>query len=56
MSRPQKIHKPLKGGFNEILDAVAIGSGKGKQTAKTLVEQSPITKRDHPSPSKPEKS
>jgi hypothetical protein len=36
MSRPQKIHKPLEGGFNEILCAVAIGSGKGKATALAL--------------------
>ena len=33
MSRPQKLHKPLKGGFNEILGAVAIGKGKAKRAA-----------------------
>jgi hypothetical protein len=31
MSRPQKIHPPLKGDFSEILAAVAMGGGKGKQ-------------------------
>jgi hypothetical protein len=38
MSRPQKIHKPLKGGFNTILGAVAMGSGVGKRTAKKLAD------------------
>jgi hypothetical protein len=47
MSRPQKMHKPLKGGFNEILSAIAIGDGKGKKTVLMLREQ----KRE----SKPEK-
>ena len=36
MSRPQKIHKPLKGGFVNILAAVAMGSGNGKRVAKQL--------------------
>jgi hypothetical protein len=51
MSRPRKMHKPLTGGFNEILAAVAIGKGKGKRTAVELqrgadnrqVIQSPTT-------------
>lgn len=33
MSRPQKMHKPLKGNFNSILGAIAIGSGAGKRAA-----------------------
>jgi len=33
MSRPQKMHKPLKGGFDEILGAVALGKGKAKRAA-----------------------
>jgi hypothetical protein len=31
MSRPQKIHKPLMGGFANILKAVADGSGVPKK-------------------------
>jgi hypothetical protein len=31
MSRPQKIHPPLKGGFANILMAVADGSGVSKK-------------------------
>jgi hypothetical protein len=36
MSRPQKIIPPVKGSFNNILRAVAMGSGKGKQASKEL--------------------
>jgi hypothetical protein len=36
MSRPQKMHKPIKGKFNNILAAVAMGSGKGKTAAHAL--------------------
>ena len=36
MSRPRKIHKPLKGSFNEVLAAVGMGSGPGKRAAKEL--------------------
>jgi hypothetical protein len=31
MSRPQKLHKPLKGDFNSILAAVAMGHGTSKK-------------------------
>ena len=34
MSRPRKMHKPLKGGFNNILSAIAAGTGPGKRAAK----------------------
>jgi hypothetical protein len=27
MSRPQKMHKPLKGGFTQIINAIADGKG-----------------------------
>jgi hypothetical protein len=43
MSRPQKIIPPIKGSFNDILKAVAMGSGKGKRAAKELA-RSPIIK------------
>ena len=36
MSRPQKIIPPIKGDFNSILSAVAMGSGKGKRAAIRL--------------------
>jgi len=38
MSRPQKIHKPIKGAFNNILAAVAHGSGPGRRAAKRLAD------------------
>ncbi|MGA2540965.1 MAG: hypothetical protein ABSG78_05320 [Verrucomicrobiota bacterium] len=41
MSRPRKMHKPLKGGFNEILAAVAMGSGAGKRAALKL-QRNPV--------------
>jgi hypothetical protein len=36
MSRPQKVHPPIKGNFNNILAAVAMGIGKGKAAAHSL--------------------
>ncbi len=42
MSRPKKMHKPIKGAFNAILTAVAMGSGKGKRAAKKLA-QTPVS-------------
>lgn len=39
MSRPQKIHAPLKGSFNTILSAVALGGGAGKKAAIKLAKQ-----------------
>ena len=36
MSRPRKMHKPLKGGFNEILAAALMGNGEGKKAAIEL--------------------
>jgi len=36
MSRPQKMHQPLKGDFSSILAAIAMGSGKGKKAARAL--------------------
>ena len=33
MSRPQKLHKPIKGQFNNILASVALGQGKAKKAA-----------------------
>ena len=53
MSRPQKMHKPIKGGFNNILAAVALGTGKGKQTANELQSRREIIKASEPTPKKP---
>jgi hypothetical protein len=39
MSRPQKIIPPIKGDFNSILAAVAMGSGKGKRAAINLAKE-----------------
>lgn len=39
MSRPQKLHKPIKASFNNILSAVGMGSGKGKRAAQTLARE-----------------
>jgi hypothetical protein len=39
MSRPQKIHPPIKGAFNNILASVATGSGAGKRTSERLVQK-----------------
>jgi hypothetical protein len=53
MSRPQKIHPPLKGDFNSILAAVAMGTGKGKRAAKELQERRNAEKKSAPTPKKP---
>jgi len=44
MSRPQKLHKPIKGQFNNILAAVALGQGKAKKAAIVRASQ-PKTKK-----------
>jgi len=42
MSRPKKIHKPIKGAFNDILAAVGMGSGVGKRAARKLASVKPV--------------
>lgn len=44
MSRPRKMHDPLAGGLNDILRAVAIGEGRGKQAALKLAKDKEKTK------------
>jgi hypothetical protein len=51
MSRPQKIHKPIKGTFNNILGVVAIGTGRGKNAAKKLASE--VVKASDHTPKKP---
>jgi hypothetical protein len=35
MSRPQKMHKPLKGDFSQIINAIADGKGVAKTQTRT---------------------
>jgi hypothetical protein len=51
MSRPRKLHKPLKGDFNNILAAVAQGTGKAKRAAMKATA-SPVIKASQPAPKK----
>jgi len=61
MSRPQKIHPPLKADFNKALAAVAMGSGRGKRAALSLQRnpQKPPTELEArsaaPTPTPPDK-
>jgi len=53
MSRPQKIIPPIKGEFNSILSAVAMGSGKGRRAAiKLAKEKTGALKSPMPQPPK----
>jgi hypothetical protein len=48
MSRPQKIHPPLKGDFSNILAAIGAGTGKGKRAAKKAAaarSNAPVNKK-----------
>lgn len=47
------MHKPIKGGFVNILAAVAMGSGKGKKAAKKL--QRKPAKPEPPAAAPPQK-
>ena len=40
MSRPRKMHKPLKGTFNEIL-AVALGGGRNEKLMANEAQRPP---------------
>jgi hypothetical protein len=50
MSRPQKIHKPIKGGFNQLLTIIATGSGAGKKAVLKLAREK---KRHKSEPTQP---
>lgn len=39
MSRPRKLHKPIKLDFNSVLGAVALGTGTAKRAAKNAMKQ-----------------
>jgi hypothetical protein len=51
MSRPQKMHKPLKGSFTEIINAVADGKGI-KIQARNASHPKNIVKASQPTPKK----
>jgi hypothetical protein len=51
MSRPQKIHKPLKGSFTDIINAVADGKGV-KIQATGASRPKNIVKASQPTPKK----
>jgi hypothetical protein len=46
------MHKPIKGDFNTILVAVAMGSGKGKAAAQSLQVRKESIMPPKPSPKK----
>jgi hypothetical protein len=52
MSRPQKIIPPIKGDFQSIVAAVAMGSGKGKRAAIELQARKATVKPSSPEPPK----
>lgn len=52
MSRPQKIHKPLKGTFTDIINAVADGKGVKLQAKKATRSKDNVVKASEP-PKKP---
>jgi hypothetical protein len=47
MSRPQKVHKPIKGAFNNILASIGVGTGKAKQAA-TKAQHKPAKSHEPP--------
>jgi hypothetical protein len=51
MSRPQKMHKPLKGGFNFIINAIADGKGV-KLPARNMTRSKNIVKATETKPRK----
>jgi len=51
MSRPQKMHKPLKGDFTQIINAIADGKGV-KLEARNAARSKNIVKTTEQSPKK----
>ena len=48
MSRPQKIHKPLKGSFTDIINAVADGKGVKIQARNASRPKNPVKASEPP--------
>jgi hypothetical protein len=53
MSRPQKMHKPIKGGFTEIINAVADGKGVKLQARNQVRPKNIVRASEPPTPKKP---
>jgi len=54
MSRPRKIHKPIKGSFGDILGAVGAGNcGPGRDAARKLAREKAKQKGKNKSDSSP---
>jgi hypothetical protein len=52
MSRPQKMHKPLKGSFSDIINAVADGKGVKPPPKSSLRPKNIVKATDRTPPSK----
>jgi len=53
MSRPQKIHPPIKGSFTEIINAVADGKGVKLQARNASRPKNIVRASEPPTPKKP---
>ena len=53
MSRPQKMHKPLKGSFTEIINAVADGRGVRLSAKTRALQKGTLRASLPPAPKKP---
>ena len=53
MSRPQKIHKPIKASFTDIINAVADGKGVKLLARNAIQPKGNIVKASSPTPKKP---
>lgn len=53
MSRPRKMHKPLKGNFMDIINAVADGRGVKVQAKDKALRKYPIQASEPPPKKKP---
>jgi hypothetical protein len=53
MSRPQKMHKPLKGNFTDIINAIADGRGLKPPPKPLPRSQDNIVRASEPPPKKP---
>lgn len=52
MSKPQKMHKPLKGDFTQIINAIADGKGVKLQARNAASPKGNILKASVPTPPK----
>jgi len=53
MSRPQKMHKPLKGDFTQVINAIADGKGVKIQARAATPPQDIVKASEPPKPKKP---